>query len=123
MRPLLFLLFLALLGACAATPPPVSSRPSGSLAAALAGAGSASAVTFEQAERLFGPADVQRREGAGGLLSYRLPGCALALGFAADRAGALRLSAVEAGPPTPRDPPPSLAQCAAAAEARKRQGP
>ena len=125
MRFLLSLPALAVVAACASTSPPPGTPRSGGVASAavLARAGAADAVTFEQAERLFGPPDVRRQEGAGGLLSYRLPGCALALGFAADRAGALRLSVVEISPPTPRDPQPSAAQCAAAAEARKRQGP
>jgi len=80
-------------------------------------------MTFEAAQRLFGRGDVDRREGRGGLLSYRLPTCALALVFAMDAAGALRLAAVEAGPPTPRDPAPSLSQCAAEATARARTAP
>lgn len=124
MRLLFTFAALALLAACASASPQASRADFSGVASAavLSGAGGPAAITFEQAQRMFGPADVVRREGAGGLLSYRLPGCALALGFARDRAGELRLSVVEAGPPTPRGAPPSLAQCAAAAETRKRRG-
>lgn len=121
MRLVFLFLAAASLSACASSPRVAT--PSIGIAAALAAAGGPSALTFEQAQRVFGTADVSRHEGSGGLLSYRLPGCALALGFAADRSGALRLAAVEVGPPTPRDPNPSLAQCAAAVEERKRKAP
>lgn len=91
----------------------------GSGAQALARAGTPDAPTYEQILGLFGAADVARREGRGGLLSYRLAGCALALAFTEDASGALRLSVVEAGPPSPRDPRPSLEACTASASARK----
>lgn len=126
------LLMMIAVGACCACAPGVQgaavTRPQaapgfvGDGALALAKAGQADAPTYEQALGLFGAPDVSRREGQGGLLSYRLPGCALALAFAMDGAGALRLAAVEAGPPTPRDAQPSLAQCAAQASARRNSG-
>jgi len=99
--------------------PAVRSGAFGGAAAVLTGAGGGDAITFDQAMALFGPGAVQLREGRGGLLSYRLPQCALALAFAQDAKGALRLSAVEFGPPTPRDPQPSLEACAAAAQAAR----
>lgn len=105
----------------AAAPPPAA-RFAGDGALALAKAGQADAPTYEQALALFGAPDVSTREGRGGLLSYRLPGCALALAFAMDGAGALRLAAVEAGPTTPRDGVPSLETCAALASARRNAG-
>lgn len=104
-----------------AGPPRIAIAPfAGDGVTALAKAGRADAPTYEQILGLFGAADVSTREGQGGLLSYRLPACALALGFAKDQAGALRLAAVEAGPLTPRDAKPSLADCAAQAGARRK---
>ena len=123
------LIFLAVIGLAACTPsvqspagpPRIAIAPfAGDGAAALAKVGKPDAPTYEQVLGLFGEADVATREGQGGLLSYRLPACALALGFAKDKAGALRLAVVEAGPLTPRDGAPSLADCAAMAQARRR---
>jgi hypothetical protein len=61
---------------------------------------------------------VDRREGAGAMLAWRLPDCALALGFSTDRQGRLRLTFVQADPPKSGAPSPSQAQCAASAKAR-----
>ncbi len=130
MRRSLLLLAVCWCAACAPTAQgPVSTQPvitapfTGDGAQALAKAGAPDAPTYEQMLRLFGPPDVSRLEGRGGLLSYRLAGCALALAFATDAAGALRLAAIEAGPLTPRDPKPTLATCAAQASARRNAGP
>jgi hypothetical protein len=106
-------------GASAPTALPAAAASPGLAAALLAQAGAADALTYEQALQRFGAPAVQLREGRGGLLSYRLPGCALALAFAQDGQGALRLAAVEIGPPTPAAPQPSLPQCAAAVEQRQ----
>jgi hypothetical protein len=66
-----------------------------------------------------GRPDVDRREGAGAMLAWRLPDCALALGFAADVRGSLRLSLVQADAPRPGSPMPSISQCVASARARQ----
>lgn len=125
------LIFLVVIGLAACTssvqspagPPRAVIAPFiGDGAAALAKAGKPDAPTYEQVLGLFGEADVATREGQGGLLSYRLPACALALGFARDKAGVLRLAVVEMGPLTPRAVAPSPADCAAMAQARRRNG-
>ena len=125
MRFSLLALLLGAVAGCASgsgtvhAPPGRGGAIGASRAAALGSAGRADALTFEQALALFGPGAVQLREGRGGLLSYRLPGCALALAFTQDARGTLRLSAVELGPPTPRDPQPGLEACVAAAQSAR----
>jgi hypothetical protein len=86
--------------------------------AALRRAGAGDAMTPEGARTLFGRADVERVDGAGAMLTYRLQTCALALVFAAPPGGDLRLGAVEAAARDPRGPTPSLAQCVTEARAR-----
>ncbi|HWA22623.1 MAG TPA: hypothetical protein VG735_09535 [Caulobacterales bacterium] len=88
-------------------------------AGALRRAGAADAMTPEGAHSLFGTADVERVDGAGALLTYRTPTCALALAFAADGAGDLRLGAVEAAARDQRAPRPPLEQCVTEALARR----
>jgi hypothetical protein len=66
-----------------------------------------------------GRPDVDRREGAGAMLAWRLPDCALALGFANDARGHLRLSLVQADAPRPGSPAPTRTQCVASARARQ----
>jgi hypothetical protein len=128
MRPILApaAALLLLVSACAASgPAPVStvgaSRTSPRVAAgprldavqALARAGAADAITTAQARMLFGPPDVDRRDGIGALMVWTTPGCALALGFANDR-----LATVEPGPRRTGDRAPSVAECLAELRAR-----
>jgi hypothetical protein len=68
---------------------------------------------------LFGTGDVERADGAGAMLTYRMPTCALVLVFAADGGGDLRLGAVEAAARDQRAPKPSLEQCVSEALARR----
>ena len=86
--------------------------------AALRRAGAADAMTPEGARRLFGKADVERVDGAGAMLTYRTPTCAIVLIFAADRSGDLRLGAAEAAARDQRAPTPPLEQCVTEAQAR-----
>lgn len=87
--------------------------------AALRRAGAADAMTPEGAHTLFGTADIERVDGAGAMLTYRTPTCALALVFAADGAGDLRLGAVEAAARNQRAPRPALELCVQEALARR----
>jgi hypothetical protein len=76
---------------------------------------------LEDVLALVGEADVARRETAGALLTYRLPGCSLVLAFSADGLNRLRLAQVHTGAPRFGDPAPSLDQCAAELDARGAQ--
>ncbi|MBT9444501.1 MAG: hypothetical protein IV086_02240 [Hyphomonadaceae bacterium] len=116
-----------LLAACASSgPAPISSgtsgprvhgrpAPSGRLdvANALASAGASNAITTAQARTLFGPPDVERRDGAGAMMVWTTPGCAFTLGFANDR-----LKLVEPGPRRTGDRAPSVPECLAELRAR-----
>jgi hypothetical protein len=116
-----------LMAACASTGPAsiatgtagprVHGRPSPSarldVANALAGAGAANAITTAQARTMLGAPDVERRDGAGALMVWTTPGCALTLGFAGDR-----LKVVEPGPRRTGDRAPSIAECLAELRAR-----
>ena len=62
---------------------------------------------------MFGPPDVERRDGAGALLVWTLPSCALTLGFANDR-----LRTVEPGPRRTGEMAPTLQACVTEARAR-----
>lgn len=84
----------------------------------LARAGAPDAPTPDMVISALGAPTVDRREGAGAMLSWRLPSCALALGFSADRGGVLRLSFVQADAPKPDAPIPLRATCVAEAQAR-----
>ncbi|MDX2235268.1 MAG: hypothetical protein NW200_12290 [Hyphomonadaceae bacterium] len=113
------------LASCAATGPapvgaggprrPVAAAPSARLdpAAALLRPGAADATTIAEARAMFGPPDVDRRDGVGALQVWTLPTCALTLGFANDR-----LRTVEPGPRRTGAPAPSLQTCIAEARAR-----
>lgn len=118
------LLLAATLGACAtaAGPAPVnaSQRPVAATvrarpdpSTALLRAGTADAIGVAEAKAMFGPPDVERRDGAGALLVWTLPTCALTLGFANER-----LQTVTPGPRRTGDPAPSLQACVAEARAR-----
>jgi hypothetical protein len=76
-------------------------------------------MTPEGAHALFGTADVERADGAGAILTYRMRTCALVLVFAADPAGDLRLGATEAAARDQRAPRPALEQCVSEALARR----
>ncbi len=65
---------------------------------------------------MLGPPDVDRRDGAGALLTWRLSGCALVLGFAHDRLTSTAPMPRQTGAPTP-----SVAQCVDEARARRPQ--
>ena len=62
------------------------------LASLLAAAGATDAPTQSEIERVFGPPDIARRDGAGAALTYRLESCALLLLFSADCGNAMRLA-------------------------------
>lgn len=84
----------------------------------LRAAGTPSAPTRGDIERVFGAADIVRGEGAGASLTYRLQSCALMLLFADDNRGAFRLREANV---SARDngAAPSLEQCATEASARR----
>lgn len=120
------LLLAAALSACATAPgpAPVSTAPRPVASAAhtrarpdpssvLLRAGTADAIGIAEAKAMFGAPDVERRDGAGALLVWTLPSCALTLGFANER-----LQTVTPGPRRTGDPAPSLQACAAEARAR-----
>jgi hypothetical protein len=114
--------FLAL-AACATTTPgapstqttaPAEAPSYPSLAAQLlASAGRADAPSRAELDRAFGAPDIERREGAGVALTYRLESCALLLLMTADARNEMRLA--EAHPSARRagEATPTLAQCAA----------
>ena len=81
---------------------------------ALLRAGTADAITTAEARALFGPPDVDRRDGAGALLVWRFPHCALTLGFANDR-----LHTVEPGPRRTGEAAPTLQTCIGEARSRE----
>ena len=92
-------------------PPPTRTRLDATNA--LLRAGTADAITAAEARALFGPPDVDRRDGIGALQVWTLPSCALTLGFANDR-----LRTVEPGPRRTGDATPSLQACIAEARTR-----
>jgi hypothetical protein len=99
----------------AALPPaaPSATRAPLDAAAQLARAGQADAITPREAGMLLGPPDVERREGAGALLTWRLESCALVLSFTGDR-----LQSVSPGPRRSGAPAPSIETCVSEAQAR-----
>lgn len=110
--------------ACASGGPSVTPRATGLSAAdrsdplgALRRIGAGDSITPEGAKALFGQPDVERRDGAGALLTWRTPTCALALAFAADRAGVLRLGAADIAGRDQHAPSPPLDLCVREASA------
>lgn len=84
----------------------------------LRAAGSAQAPTRAEIERAFGRPDIERQEGAGAALTYRLETCALLLLFSSGDSNTMRL--VEAHPNARSGgDAPSLEQCATEASARR----
>ena len=85
----------------------------------MASAGRADAPSRAELDRAFGAPDIERREGAGVALTYRLESCALLLLLTADARNEMRLA--EAHPSARRagETAPSLAQCADEASRRR----
>lgn len=94
-------------------PPAQSAHVRADPTTALLRAGTADAITTAEARSLFGPPDVDRRDGAGALLVWTFPTCALTLGFANDR-----LRTVEPGPRRTGEAAPTLQACIAEARTR-----
>lgn len=84
--------------------------------AALSRLGAPDSINTRQAASLLGPPDVDRRDGAGALLTWRLSTCALVLGFANDRLTSTVPMARQSGAPAP-----SVAACVNEARARRPQ--
>jgi hypothetical protein len=119
---------LLLVGACAATTPtaPTAAAPAAITAAApsrgaqlLASAGRADAASRDQLVRTLGAPDIERREGAGLTLTYRLENCALLLLLTADARNEMRLAEAHATARRAGEAAPSLEQCAAEAAGRR----
>jgi hypothetical protein len=118
------------LAACATAPPGSAPQPSGPAAPAapatsrlvqmLNSAGRADAPTQAEIVRVFGPADIERQDGAGAALTYRYNNCALLLLFAADARNAMRLAQSHPSARRSGEAAPSLDQCASEADARRR---
>lgn len=100
----------------ATTPAASSSRQ----AQALRAAGGGQAPSLQDVERLFGTADIVRREGAGAAVTYRYESCALLLLFAADSHNAMRLQEAHPSARHSGVAAPTLDQCAAEAAAARR---
>ncbi|QGZ97005.1 hypothetical protein DSM104635_03870 [Terricaulis silvestris] len=127
MRFIIPLVALALLAACetttatapTATPTPTASAPASSrVGQMLATAGRDNAATQADVVRLLGAPDIERHEGAGTALTYRLENCALLLLFVADQRNAMRLAEAHPSARRPSEPAPSLETCAAEASNR-----
>jgi len=120
---------LAALSACATAAPsataPTASAPavapssSSRAAQLLAAAGRADAPNRTELERALGAPDIERREGAGLALTYRLESCALLLLLTADARNEMRLAQAHASARRAGEPAPSLEQCAAEASRRR----
>lgn len=129
MKTILHAVALLALAACAtpASNAPSAAGPIGaeapgysSLAAQLlASAGRADAPSRSEIDRAFGAPDIERREGAGVALTYRLESCALLLLMSADARNEMRLAQAHASARRAGEPAPSLEQCAAEAAARR----
>ena len=85
----------------------------------LASAGRADAPSRAELNRAFGAPDIERREGAGVALTYRLESCALLLLLTADARNEMRLAEAHASARRAGEAAPSLDQCAAEAAARR----
>jgi hypothetical protein len=121
------LLLAAALGACAGGGPVSPGRRGPGLSpadradpiGALRRAGAGDAMTPDGARDLFGPAQIERRDGAGAILTWRTQTCAIVLAFGADRAGALRLGAADIAGRDQHAPNPPPEQCVREALARR----
>lgn len=120
---------LVVLAACAATAPsaptigpsaPAEAPRYASLAAQLlASAGRADAPSRAELDHAFGAPDIERRDGAGVALTYRLESCALLLLLTADARNEMRLAEAHASARRAGEPTPSLEQCAAEVAQRR----
>jgi hypothetical protein len=86
----------------------------------LRSAGGANAASQQDVERVFGNADIVRREGGGMALTYRFESCALLMLFAADGHNTMRLQEAHLSARRGTGAAPSLDQCAAEAAAARR---
>jgi hypothetical protein len=128
MRHILVPSALFVLAACATAAPPTPAAPApGATAPAtpshaaqlLASAGRADAPRRAEIDRTFGQPDIERREGAGLALTYRLETCALLLLMTADARNEMRLAEAHASARQAGGAAPSLEQCAAEASSRR----
>jgi hypothetical protein len=103
----------------APTTPAAAPAASSRAAQLLASAGRADAATRSDLERALGEPDIERREGAGVALTYRLQSCALLLLLTADSRNEMRLAEAHASARQAGAAAPSLEQCAAEAAARR----
>jgi hypothetical protein len=120
---------LLALGACATTAPAASTSATPTTAATpaassrgaqlLASAGRENAASRAELDRVLGAPDIERREGAGVALTYRLESCALLLLFTANNRNEMRLAEAHASARRAGEATPSLEQCAAEAAARR----
>lgn len=131
MRFIASLAALASLAACAtaapsapaangATPTTPASTSSSRQAQLLRSAGGSNAASQQDVERVFGNADIVRREGAGTALTYRYETCALLMLFAADGHNTMRLQEAHPSARHGTGAAPSLDQCATEAAAARR---
>jgi hypothetical protein len=121
-------LFAALFLAACATAPTTATAPTAAannaapppsrLTRLLTAAGGPDAPTLQVMQQELGEPDVSRQDGAGTALTYRLQTCALLLLFTADASNAQRLAEAHPGPRRTGQEAPTLAQCAAEANAR-----
>ena len=127
MAPLTALLMLTACATAAPTAPaatdPSANTPSVVSSARqvqlLRAAGSADAPSVQDVERVFGQADIIRRDGAGAAMTYRFETCALLLLFATDGRNTMRLAEAHPSARRANVAAPSLDQCAAEAAARR----
>ena len=118
---------LLALGACATTTTASTSAAATTVVAPaapsraaqlLASAGRADAPSRAELDRVLGAPDIERREGAGVALTYRLESCALLLLMTADARNEMRLAQAHASARRAGEAAPSLDQCAAEASRR-----
>jgi hypothetical protein len=128
MRVLISLSTAMVLAACATAPAPATSSAPAATAPAsqpsrvaqlLASAGRADAPSRAMIERALGQPDIERNEGAGVALTYRLDSCALLLLFTADARNEMRLAQAHPSARRAGEATPSLDQCAAEAGSRR----
>jgi hypothetical protein len=105
--------------AAQATATPETPSYSSLAAQLLASAGRADAPSRAELDRAFGAPDIERREGAGVALTYRLESCALLLLLTADARNEMRLAQAHASARRAGETAPTLEQCAAEASRRR----
>ncbi len=85
----------------------------------LAAAGRDNAPTQADVVRLLGAPDIERQDGAGAALTYRMENCSLLLLFASDQRNAMRLAEAHPSARRPSETAPTLDACAAEIAARR----